>query len=301
MPYQFTHAIHGLNVRDRLPKAEKKLLEEQGAFFLLGLYGPDVFFGDRLPPPLFKKHTKAVGNALHAIPGKALFSALFPMVSGSDGGFAFAAGFLCHLALDNTIHPFIESRARGLDHTRLEMRQDLINRNASGRPELMRSPNAVYACGTAVKEGDRIVTGLVERTLGLRIPGAYARAYRKWRMSQALVYDPGGRKRRFLASVERLAGLRRGTLSHMLLSPSDGAEDLFNAERLPWAAPWEPERIRTESYEDMFGKATDLAAGWVLLAFGCRSKGEYTPLAAELGERTMDGKNGKRIPVRETS
>ena len=298
MPYQFTHAIHGLNVRDRLPEAGKKLLSAQEPYFLLGLYGPDVFFGDRLPPPLFTKHVKAVGNALHAVPGEVLFSALLPMVSGSDRGFAFAIGFLCHLALDNTLHPFIESRARGLDHTRLEMRQDLINRDASGRAELMRSPNAVYACGMAVKEGDRIVAGLVERTLGLRIPGAYARAYRKWRMSQALVYDPKGRKRRFLAFFERIAGLRRGTLSHMLLSPPDGEEDLFNAGRMPWAAPWEPERIRKESYGDLLGEATDLAAGWVRLAFECRAKGEYSPLAAELGERTMDGKNGKRVPTR---
>ena len=134
MPYQFTHALHGLMARDRLPEEGKTLLEAQEAFFLLGLYGPDVFFGDRLPPPLFAKHKKAVGNALHALPGKVLFSELLPMAAGNDGEFAFAIGFLCHLALDNTVHPFIEARARGLDHTRLEMRQDLANRNASGRP-----------------------------------------------------------------------------------------------------------------------------------------------------------------------
>ncbi len=115
-------------------------------------------------------------------------------------------------------------------------------------------------------------------------------------MSQALVYDPKGKKQRFLAGMEKVLGIKRGTVSYMVLAPGDEKEGLFNEEHGSWAAPWEPDRIRTESYGELFNDAVSLGAEWVMQAFVCRAEKDFSPLTQRLGERTMDGKNGKSIP-----
>lgn len=125
MPYLYIHTQFGLTVRDRLPAPLPELLNRQHAAYLCGLIGPDVYFFDRLPPPITRKHEKRTGNALHNAPAGRVFAALDPLVRGDEARTAYALGFLCHYALDAAAHPFVESGHRGLDHTRFEMALEL--------------------------------------------------------------------------------------------------------------------------------------------------------------------------------
>lgn len=125
MPYLYIHTQFGLTVRDRLPAPLSELLHRRHAAYLCGLIGPDVYFFDRLPPPITRKHEKRTGNALHNMPAGRVFAALGPLVQGDAARMAYALGFLCHYALDAAAHPFVESGHRGLDHTRFEMALEL--------------------------------------------------------------------------------------------------------------------------------------------------------------------------------
>ena len=125
MPCLYAHTLFGFSVRDRLPQPLAALLARNEAAFLAGLPGPDIYFFDRFPPPLLHPHEKRTGNALHNAPADTVFAQLLSLAAGDEALLAYTLGFLCHYALDSAIHPFVDARYRGLDHTRFEMRLEL--------------------------------------------------------------------------------------------------------------------------------------------------------------------------------
>lgn len=293
MPYLYAHALHGLRAREQFPKKAYEMTQTHLDAFLLGLYGPDVYFGDRLPPPLFSKHAKPLGNELHALPGRLLFSKLFALTAPDDRAFSYALGFLCHFSLDNTMHPYIESRYRGNSHTRFEMRQDLLVRARSRDVRFFVSPNELYDTDGAVRMADGLHASLFFELDKKNTAGAYARSYKKWRRLQSLAYDPNGKKRRFTEGLERLLGRKRGTLSGFLLTVDENEPlDLFNARHKTWKAPWEKNLPRTESYFDLFDAAVADAVLLVTLAVSERQYGIFDEVLGAVGTRTMDGTNG---------
>ena len=291
MPYLYAHALHGLTAREQFPKAAYEITATHLDAFILGLYGPDVYFGDRLPPPLFAKHRKALGNGLHHTPARVLFGKLFSLAGPDDRAFSFALGMLCHLSLDNTMHPYVESQYRGNDHTRFEMRQDMIIRERSNHPMMALSPTELFCCDRAVRMADGLMTSLIFDLFSEKSCGVYARSYRKWQRVQALVFDPTGRKRKALEKLEKLLGKRKGKFSGLVLSRDvkDDQDRLFNLDHAPWQAPWAPEEERQETYFELFDRAVADAAKLVTAAMSEREYGIYDEVLALVGGRTMDG------------
>ena len=114
MPYLCTHLAFGT----RVASATGAPTPLPGDAYLLGCLGPDVYFFDRLPPTPFVPHQKKHGNALHALDSDTLFSALKD--AADDSLKPYLRGFLTHIALDSVVHPYIEAKHRGIDHTRFE-------------------------------------------------------------------------------------------------------------------------------------------------------------------------------------
>ena len=110
MPNICTHLIFGA----RVAEAVGKPLDSLGEAYLLGCLGPDYYFYDRLPPTPFIPHQKKHGNALHGLDCDTLFSALCAHSDASLRPYLY--GFLTHIALDSTVHPYIESAHHGLRH-----------------------------------------------------------------------------------------------------------------------------------------------------------------------------------------
>ena len=292
MPYLYAHALHGLRAREQFSAPVYEMTKTHLDAFMLGLYGPDVYFGDRLPPPLFCKHAKPLGNELHALPGRTVFEKMFALTAPDDRAFSYALGFLCHLSLDNTMHPFVEARFRGNSHTRFEMRQDLLVRARAENASFRVAPNVLYDTDAAVRMADTLHTSLFFELTGKNTAGAYARSYPKWRRLQQLAYDPKGGKRRFLERLERLTGQKKGTLSGFLLTVDEAeTADLFNLRHKPWAAPWAPDDVRTESYFELFDAAVDDAVKLVTQAAADREYRIFDETLALIGTRTMDGTN----------
>ena len=314
MPYLYAHTQFGLTVRDRLPAPLSGLLHSQHAAYLCGLIGPDVYFFDRLPPPITRKHEKRTGNALHNAPASRVFAALGPLVRGDDALTAYALGFLCHYALDAAAHPFVESAHRGLDHTRFEMALELpfsarlstdaqpcakiapqrsardtaghkaepvCARDAAGvqpteapeadfagfsdaasdsLPLAATSPHRLFLPAVRsralLRSLDALHVQLTEALFGRSVRGAYRRSFQNFDRVHRLLYDPSGRRQKLVRVLERALHKRPGTLSGFLLSPAgEGAGDLFNEAHRPWAAPWQPDRPRTESFFDLYAGA----------------------------------------------
>jgi len=250
---------------------------EARALFLAGCLGPDVFFYDRLPPPLWRKHTKkTVGNAFHNMDAALWWKHCLQFTNDALLR-PYLAGLLCHFALDAAVHPYICSVAQGAEHTRLEARIDsllfaeadgeLYPARALGLPAL----RAIYTFWQGLSPALPAVGN------------AYIRSYRNFRFFSRISFDAAGRKLRFLLGLERLFG-RTGLLSGFLVSPRAVFEgDILNLQRADWAAPWTPEAVRNETYIELYDNACAEAAALVRWLYN----GEYDAIAERLSGRSM--------------
>lgn len=119
MPNYIAHEVFGAKVREELPADLALSVENEPLAFRCGLYGPD--------PLLFLPGGLNLSRLLHktwrenSLPRMQYF-----LQQGSRGQQSFAAGYLCHLMLDDICHSHIYAlmRERGLSHPMLEVGLD---------------------------------------------------------------------------------------------------------------------------------------------------------------------------------
>jgi hypothetical protein len=274
MPYVCTHLSFGNEVAEAIGETLDSLGEE----YVLGCFGPDVYFYDRLPPTPFVPHRKKHGNALHQIDCAALFAAL--VRASDDATHTYLLGFLTHIALDSTLHPYVEAKHRGIDHTRFEGVIDSIvyveTKDAIPYREILfRRPDT--------RRIDRLLSEASEALTGESVAGAYRRSAKKFRRLVPFLFDPRGKRYRAVNRIERLFK-KDGLLSAFLLAaPRADTEDCMNLSRAEWASPFEPDRVRDESVPMLFDEAKTLAVS-LIRAF---TDGESETLRALLKNRTM--------------
>ena len=122
MPASYTHYCFGRDVLAVLPPSLRERIAPCRQLFDIGVHGPDVFFYYH---PLTKNPVSRVGYAMHDQPGRTVFRRFAALDDGSDGAFAYLAGFLCHFALDSICHGYVEQMtAQGVSHCRLETQLD---------------------------------------------------------------------------------------------------------------------------------------------------------------------------------
>ena len=274
MPNICTHLVFGA----RVAEAAGKPLNSLGELYLLGCLGPDYYFYDRLPPTPFIPHQKKHGNALHALDCDTLFAALCDHADASLRPFLY--GFLTHIALDSTVHPYIESAHRGLAHARFEGVIDSI---------VYTNTKDVFPYGTILRTSmktdriDALFADVSEALCAKNVKGAYTRGVRKHRRLIPLMYDPENRRYRFLRFFERRIK-KPGMISDLLIGPAhEDPEDCMNLSRREWISPWEPDRIRSESVPMLFDEAKALAAA----LFSAFDANDRETLSRLLHGRTM--------------
>lgn len=140
MPNYFTHLQFGGRVLAALPEPLRTRIEAQRADFDVGCYGPD---------PLFFYHlhhdnpVRQVGLRMHKVSALPVFRRLARIISEDrPGGAGYAAGFLCHFALDAGCHGYIEDRAAGgqTSHLRMEGEYDRVLMERAGIDPLRQTP-----------------------------------------------------------------------------------------------------------------------------------------------------------------
>ena len=254
MPNSCTHFYFGVLVAEAAGKTPASL----GEFYLPGCLGPDLYFYDRLPPTPFVPNQKKHGNALHGLDCDTLFTALADAADGSLRPYLY--GFLTHIALDSTVHPYVESAHRGGAHTRFEGVIDSVVFTEMSNDFPYRE---LFRRRFDPKPIDRLLARVSSALLGASVEGAYTRGVRKFRRILPLMYDSKGRLYRFLRSFER-PFRKEGLLSDYLIGPGHlDPEDCMNLSRRQWVSPWEPERVRDESVPMLFEEAKALAVSLI--------------------------------------
>ena len=254
MPNICTHLVFGAQVAEAVQKPQESL----GELYFLGCLGPDYYFYDRLPPTPFVPHRKKHGNVLHGLDCGMLFDALAAHADPSLRPYLY--GFLTHIALDSTVHPYIEAEHRGSAHSRFEGVIDSVvyaqTKNAFPyRRLLFAKPD--------VTPVDALLADVSAALCGENVKGAYTRSFRKYTRLIPLMFDPKSRRYRFLRFGERLFK-RPGIVSDFLIGPGhEDPEDCMNLSRKSWISPWEPDRVRDESVPMLLDKAKALAAALI--------------------------------------
>lgn len=275
MPYLLSHLAFAYNLGTRFHCFSDK---QSLSLFSLGALGPDVFFYDRLPPTPFVPNQKKVGNALHHIPCDALIHSLLEHVSDQSAPFIY--GFITHIALDSTLHPYVCARSSGLDHTRFEGDIDAViySRFREQIPfeTLLSLPPSIRYLDEVIKS--------VCKDLNLEVkPGAYERSVKKLLNLFPILYDPEGRKYKAVMAIEHAIGCDHKLSSFLLAAPRSAFADCMNENRNLWFAVTFPDVPRKENVDELFISASKLSES-MFSAFRIK---DYSQVCELCSNRTM--------------
>ena len=287
MPYNFTHALVGLTALKHTSGAVSSLVSSNLGEFLIGTMGPDPYFGDAMPKPLFAQSRVDLAQKLHALDARALFSALFPLASSSAPKQAYALGFLCHFLLDTNAHPYIEARFFGNAHTPAEIQIDLMMASLLNYPGVPAKPRVFYKTAH-LQELDELHTQLSESLFSMQTRGGFARGFRKWILVNTLSYDPNNRKLKFFSGLETRFH-KPGKITSYLVSRHPDPNDRLNLNHAVWRAPWD-ETARTESFVELFECACAEAPALMNAALSAMTSGDSAEAIERIGTRRMDAR-----------
>lgn len=286
MPGAEFHRSMGLAVRARLQRVDS---EEA---WILGAQGPDPLFFHQRYHPWRSGRVRTLGNRMH---GQRTADFLIALLTGAEteAQWAYACGFLTHYAADTTVHPFVYAWARNEDgtycppkHNILEAAWDTWTWQQSGGADAPKYYRTMPG-KTELAE----IAALTARAAAAVFPeypvtaADIRRAYLDVRRCERILNSLHGRRRRFFRLLERL--MKKPDLITQIVPPIRlPEEDILNEGRSPWANPWLPETVRTESVPDLRAAAEALGAELVLAAERFRRK-ELTAeaMADLLGDR----------------
>ena len=288
MPYNFAHALVGLTALKQSNEAVSALVAANIGEFLIGTMGPDPYFGDGMPRPLFTRARVDLAQKLHETDMRTIFSAMLPLAKNSAPLRAYVLGFLCHFLLDTNAHPYIEARYPGSLHTPSEIQIDLMMTTRVAMPGVPAKPRKFYHTDHP-GELDALHAALANELYQTSSPGVFSRSFRKWIMVNSVSFDPNNRKLRFFGALERLFH-REGKLTGYLVSRHPDPHDRLNLQHAAWRAPWSTAGERTESFVDLFDYACAEGAALLNAALAALEGGSPDEALRLIGARRMDAR-----------
>lgn len=107
MPAIYAHDKFGILVTEQLSPDLKEIIEKYSCSFQIGLQGPDFLFFYRA---LYKNKINRIGVYYHhhdIYPFMENAIKVIKKYSKDSSQYSYILGFICHFALDNACHPFI--------------------------------------------------------------------------------------------------------------------------------------------------------------------------------------------------
>lgn len=283
MPAIITHDFFGRDVYDLLFQTIGGSRDEADAF-LLGNQGPDPLFYVVASPRMAAHHK--LGNTMHSQKPAELLAALKESlgVLGEDEkaiGRAYALGFLCHYALDSTMHPLVycneyalcDAGEPGLTrddgsevHGVIESELDevvLFTKRGDTIATFNPSREILHASKQVLRAVSKMYAYVALNVYGEIVPAnLFEVAVHDFRRVQGLFYSPSGTKRELVGRVERLVR-PHSFFQSMSHRPIESAESVFdNHERAAWTNPFTGD-VRTTSFWDLFEQAQTKAKGLI--------------------------------------
>lgn len=284
MPAIITHDFFGRDVYGELFRLIGGTKDEAEAF-LLGSQGPDPLFYLTINPLCLRY--RRLGSTMHKQRPTELLSelkcAVFALHSEERAiGRAYAMGFLCHYALDRTMHPFIYasqfqlcdagveglSRADGREvHALIEGEFDemmLFTRRGEtiasfdASREILRASEATLETISTMYA--RLAREVYEQTVPKQL---FAFAVHSYRLAERVFRSPSGIKREALGRIEELV---RPYSFYRAMSCRDielTRSAFDNREHVVWKNPFSGEQD-TSSFFELYDRALTLAKRFVV-------------------------------------
>jgi len=288
MPYNYLHASVGQSALKQVCASTRSLAGAHTDAFRIGTMGPDPYFGDSMPKPLFAPCRADLAGKFHTLDARTLFGAMFALSRGDEVRAAYTLGFLCHFLLDTNAHPYIEARFPGKAHTPAEICFDLQMTERAGILPSVLPPSRFYRT-RSLGALDAFHADLCRALFHERTKGVFARSFHKWIAVNTVSFDPQNRKLRFFSALGR-AFHTPGRLTKYLVAMHDDPDDRMNLRRLEWRAPWETDRPRTESLPDLYARACAEAPALLDAAAEAMRSGAAEYALSLVGARRMDAR-----------
>lgn len=269
-----THHLFGKQVLTVFPASVQEIIENYPACFYWGCQGPDPLFFRKI---LLGSPLHALGSRMHNEKTDELFSALLQGVrSLSDTAHNIAAayffGFLCHYALDSTIHPYVYFRQEQICsadsrlsasavHCQIESNIDcLLYERLYHKPATTFEPSAYYLLEPEEKAVISALLHIVlRRVYGETVsPRNLRRSFDEALSWQTFFYSDAPRVYRSACRIEKCIG--RGALLTGHMKTDSPAWDALNEQHTPWQNLWNVQETRTESVLDLLILARIYAA-----------------------------------------
>lgn len=126
MPSTYAHYKFGQEIRHKLTRKEKQIIDEFPDYFNIGLHGPDILFYYK---PLRSNSVNQIGYSTHDKSGLIFFenaAKILKLHPQDNRYYSYLYGVICHFALDTTCHGYIAEKIAksGISHTEIEVEFD---------------------------------------------------------------------------------------------------------------------------------------------------------------------------------
>lgn len=294
MPAFSTHYIFSDEMMDTIrQRAEGVNIDERAVIY--GTQGPDFLFFHRILPTMPGKSLMGTGSAVHRSDPAKLFGAMAEyLINGRDYDrdevISYFCGFICHYALDRSVHPFVYWAMEDIKekehityhpfvlHNRIEFSIDMIllkeKRNIENALRFS-TKSLLSDDGELIKNMARGAAYAFSVTLKTQCSEEkFEQAFRDFRYMQGLI-NSGSKKRNDILRTVQLPLYRfigPGISAMMLQEGPDGKYDYMNEAKGEWYYPADKSvRLNDSVYELFEGAkkdAADMVSGFMKILEG---------------------------------
>ena len=317
MPGFTTHYIFGMKAYNDMPFTPlKHTIAKYRWLYQLGLQGPDMFFYNI--PILRHRDYRNVGSYMHEHKVNAFFECCLRRIGTirsrqqQEEAISYLAGFMNHYIADSICHPYVYGRiGYPLDaptsmhhgmHAHLENELDaiLLWKYKKKKPSEFNQTATICLNGQEIQFISHFLASCINETY-------YPITYRNnFQVTPAMVHrsiwalrfgcrtlsDKTGKKKFGIAQVESIFVNHPVASAKMVTDSVTDYRSSCNLNHEAWGNPWDPTRVSTASFVDLFHETLDKCSRvYELLNSAVTDnvpldKQDLSPLLTELGNES---------------
>ena len=317
MPGFTTHYIFGMKAYNDMPFTPlKHTIAKYRWLYQLGLQGPDMFFYNI--PILRHRDYRNVGSYMHEHKVNAFFECCLRRIGTirsrqqQEEAISYLAGFMNHYIADSICHPYVYGRIgypvdaptsmhHGM-HAHLENELDaiLLWKYKKKKPSEFNQTATICLNGQEIQFISHFLASCINETY-------YPITYRNnFQVTPAMVHrsiwalrfgcrtlsDKNGKKKFRIAQVESIFVNHPVASAKMVTDSVTDYRSSCNLNHEAWSNPWDPTRVSTASFVDLFHETLDKCSRvYALLNSAVTDnmpldKQDLSPLLTELGNES---------------
>lgn len=317
MPGFTTHYIFGMKAYNDMPFTPlKHTIAKYRWLYQLGLQGPDMFFYNI--PILRHRDYRNVGSYMHEHKVNAFFECCLRRIGTirsrqqQEEAISYLAGFMNHYIADSICHPYVYGRIgypvdaptsmhHGM-HAHLENELDaiLLWKYKKKKPSEFNQTATICLNGQEIQFISHFLASCINETY-------YPITYRNnFQVTPAMVHrsiwalrfgcrtlsDKTGKKKFGIAQVESIFVNHPVASAKMVTDSVTDYRSSCNLNHEAWGNPWDPTRVSTASFVDLFHETLDKCSRvYALLNSAVTDnvpldKQDLSPLLMELGNES---------------